>query len=118
MWFAASIIMHVEFKDNVQDKYPIWENVILIEANNEEEALRKAEERGHFEEGDADDSFTWESRPARWVYGGIRKMLTCAEFEDRPKDGTEITYSEMEVASAEDLSKLINGEQVSVVYEL
>jgi len=110
--------MYVEFKDKLQEKYPIWENIVLIEANSEEEALRKAEERGHLDEGDDSGSFSWEKRPAMWVYGGIRKLLSCADFEKRPTDGTEITYSQMEVKSASDLKKLINSKRVSVIYEI
>jgi len=28
-WYAASVIMYTKFKDGKQEKYPIWENVIL-----------------------------------------------------------------------------------------
>ena len=51
-WYAASIIMYTEFKDGVQDKYPVWENIILIEGQSETEAKEKAEKRGREDEGD------------------------------------------------------------------
>jgi hypothetical protein len=117
MWFAASVIMYVQFKDGVQDKYPIWENIILIEASSDKEALKKAEKRGRDDEGDSEGSFHWEERPARWAFGGIRKLLKCKDAENRPTDGTEITYSQMEVSAEEALNKLINGEAVTITYE-
>ncbi len=115
-WYAAHVIMYVKFKDGVQDKYPFWENVILIEAGDSDEAFAKAEERAKENEGDYGGSFTWEGRPAIWCFAGIRKLLTCQNYDERPSNGTEVTYSEMEVSSQEDFSKLLNGESVPVVY--
>jgi Domain of unknown function (DUF4288) len=117
MWFAASVIMYVQFKDGAQNKYPIWENIILIEATSDKEALEKAEKRGREDEGDSEGSFHWEERPARWVFGGIRKLLKCKDADNRPTDGTEITYSQMQVATEEAFNKLINGEAVTITYE-
>lgn len=51
-WYAASIIMLVKFKDGNQDKYPVWENVVLIKASSGDEALELAEKRGREEEGE------------------------------------------------------------------
>ena len=49
-WYAASIIMLVKFKDGNQDKYPVWENVILIKASSDDEAIKKAEKEGREKE--------------------------------------------------------------------
>jgi hypothetical protein len=117
MWYAANIIMYVKFKDTAQSKYPIWENIILISADSFDEALKKAEIRGREEEGDAGGSFTWENRPAKWVFGGVRKINQCSDVMDSPGDGTEITYLQMEVDSEESLSKLVRGKPVTIYYE-
>ncbi len=116
-WYAASIIMFVKFKDGIQNKFPIWENVILIEASSSDEAFRKAEKRALDGEGDSDGTFRWEDRDAEWVFAGIRKLLECIDVENKPADGNEITFSHFEVESKEVLSQLVNGETVMIKYE-
>jgi hypothetical protein len=108
--------MYVKFKDGNQTKYPFWENIILIEAESSDEAYEKAEVRARQDEGDSRGSFTHESRPARRVFAGLRKLVSCVFPEERPGHGTEITYSQMEVTSGADFKKLVNGEPVMVLY--
>jgi hypothetical protein len=118
-WFAASVIMHIRYKDGIQDKYPVWENVLLIDAPTSEEALQKAERAGREREGDSDGSLTWEGRPAEWVYSGIRKLITVSNpnsIENIPDDGAEVSYSEFEVPDDISLSRLVKGEEVPVLY--
>lgn len=112
-WFAAHVIMAVKWKKKRQTRIPVWENIILLQAETEEEAFAKAEQRGR---ADAmkDDSFCWGSEPAEWTFAGVRKITLCQDETKRPRDGTEITYTEMEVASEEALHKLVEGEPVSV----
>ncbi len=38
-WFAAHIVMMVKLKDQKQDHFPVWENIILIEAATEAECI-------------------------------------------------------------------------------
>jgi hypothetical protein len=113
-WFAAHLVMYVKLKHHHQEGYPLWENIILIKAASEAEAFAKAEQRGHDEEGDDEGSFRWAGKPARWVFAGVRKVALCQDAEKRPNDGTELSYTEMEVASQEALDKLLAGEAVSV----
>jgi len=116
-WYAAHAIMYIKFKDGVQDKYPFWENIILIEAETDDEAFEKAETRAREDEGDSQGSLTYEERPAKWVFAGIRRLVSCVDILEQPTDGTEITYLEMEVESEECFTKLLNGEPVKVLYE-
>ena len=41
MWFAAHVVMKVEFKSGDQGRYPVWENVYLVEASDDSEAWQK-----------------------------------------------------------------------------
>lgn len=129
-WYAAHIITYVKFSDGVQDKYPIWENVVLIDSKPEDDPYVEAERIGreaYEDEDNGSSRMTWEGRPGRWVYAGIRKLIQCqdtvpflterANTEFRPQHGTEVTYSQMEVDSEEALTKLVNGEPVTVLYE-
>ena len=113
-WYAAHVVLYVEMKQQPQDRFPVWENVVLIEAATEDEAFDKAEVVGRGDEGDDDGSFRWEGEPARWVFAGVRKLTTCENEESRPGDGTELTYIQMEVASREALARLVESESVQV----
>ncbi len=115
-WYAAHVILYVQLKEQPQRHYPIWENIVLIKAGTDEEAFAKAEARGKEEEGDDDGSFRWGGKPARWVFAGIRKLTLCEDPQKRPDDGTEISYTEMEVDSEQAVQKLVDGQPVAVKY--
>ncbi|WP_158502003.1 DUF4288 domain-containing protein [Vitiosangium sp. GDMCC 1.1324] len=122
-WYAASAVMYFQLKNEPQDEFYIWENVYLLEAPNGAEARRKAEHFGKLEEGD-DDTLTLDGKPARLVFGGIRKLLTCAPAiggssgdNDIIEDGVEATYNAFTVSSREKLDAFIRGEPVEVLYE-
>ncbi|MDM8520926.1 DUF4288 domain-containing protein [Anaerolineales bacterium HSG6] len=115
-WYIAHVIMYVKFKDGVQDSYPIWENMILIGAETDEEAMQKVTERAEQDEGDCDGSFTWNERPATWCFAGVRKLISSEDFDERPTSGTEVSYTELVVNTEEDFKKLVNGDPVLVQY--
>src|SRR5262249_12458309 len=108
-WFAAHIVLVVELKETEQDHFPAWENIVLVEASSEAEAYRKAEELGRNDEGDDDGTFRWGKQPARWVFAGVRKLTECARSGDRPGDGDEITYLELEFKTRSDLKRFVSG---------
>jgi hypothetical protein len=135
-WYAAHIISYVKFKDGIQDSFPLWENVVLIEAGSGEMALEEAKKIGLSDYDDTEDpdnngDMTWNERPAYWVFAGIRKLISCNPIASvsvdknidrndpdyRPGHGTEVTYSTMEVGTQEELDKLVRGEPVRVLYE-
>lgn len=116
IWYAAHIIMLVKFKDGKQDRYPIFENIVLIKAKSEPEALSRAESRGREDESNPDSVFSWDERPAVFEFVGIRKLIECSDFENRPDDGVEVSYSNFEIENEESLHKLVQGEPVSLEY--
>jgi len=118
MWFAAHVIMYFKFKDGNQDTYPVLENVFLVEAPSAEEGAEKAAQYGRADEGDSRGSLTWGDRPATLTYAGIRKLVQvgCSD-DDKPTDGVEVTYSEMNVKDAQTFAKLVEGKPVVVRYE-
>jgi hypothetical protein len=118
-WYAAHAIMYVEFKDGAQNHYPVWENVLLIEAADGKEAHEKTYRRAKRDEA-ADPSFTWSGRPARWVFAGIRKLLTVSHESDfrQPDDGDEITYCQFDLPDRKSLDRLVACERVRLDYEV
>ena len=117
-WFAAHAIMYVRFKDGRQDHYPVWENVLLIEAPDINDAESMARDRARQDEGDSDGTFQWEDRPATWVFAGLRKTVRVAHQRVTSKlaSGDEVTYSEFSVPNEAALRRLIAGENVAVEY--
>jgi len=130
-WYAAHLIQYVRFLDGIQDRYPCYENVVLIEASSVADAVASAEEIGQATYGaDSGTGFTWDERPAEWVFAGLRKLVECddtgvsapgapdrydADF--RPGHGTEVTYSQIEVQTGQELIDLVAGESVRVLYD-
>jgi hypothetical protein len=113
-WYAAHLIMRVKFKDRDRTPISIWENIVLVQADSDEEAFRKASQRGQEGEGDSDGTFRWDGHPAEWVFAGVRKLTLCEDKNRRPGDGTEVSYLEMEVSSEDRLRKLVAGAPTSV----
>src|SRR5258707_15486137 len=118
-WFSAHAILYVRFKEGGQSEYPVWENVYLIEAPSSEAALDAARTRAREDEGDSSGSFTWNRRPAEWVFAGVRKLISVSHVGSgsQPRHGDEVTYSEHVVASMEAVRQLAEGQPVEVRYE-
>ena len=112
-WYAAHLVLYVRFKNRRQTRFPVWENIVLIKAASVDDAFEKAEKRGQ-EDAIEDPSFRWGGHPAEWVFAGVRKLTTCVDEHQRPTDGTELTYLEMELGSESLLRKYVDGEPVSV----
>lgn len=122
-WFCAHVIIWMKYKDGIQDEYPLWENVYLIKANTEDEAWEKAEKKGR-EECEDDDGLEVDGRPARWTYGGVRKLISvidsgCFEcqIDESMEDIIELTWSEFSVPDKASLDKLIDGKPVIINYD-
>lgn len=49
---------------------------------------------------------------ARWVFAGVRKLTECQIVSGMLEDGTELTYTELELASHEDVKRLADGKRV------
>ncbi len=121
--YAAHIILYTKFLDGVQDTYPVWENVVMIHAPTSDEAYARADRKGLFEaEG---EGYTYDGRPAAWVFAGVRKLNECIEDFDpaqqaaggMEEDGTEVTYSSFTLDDEQSLQRLVAGRSVSLVYE-
>ncbi len=118
-WYCAHTIFYYELIDAPQDSYMIDENVYLVEAASDEEAMSKAEAYAKFSEANSGDTITLNDKPCRYKYAGIRKLITVSnvyEADDVPTSGAEVTYTEFEVDTFDEVTKLANGEFVEVLY--
>jgi hypothetical protein len=120
-WYAAHAIVAYRPTEPSKGKIIVYENVILLEAASDEEAEKKARKlaKASTIEGGAlkfDGERTIESLM------GIRKIISVSnpwpysQEEDRPVEGTEITYSKFSVKDESTLSKLARGEEVLIRY--
>ncbi|HEY2589845.1 MAG TPA: hypothetical protein VGI81_29140 [Tepidisphaeraceae bacterium] len=116
-WYAAHAIMYFRFKSGPQDRFSVWENVLLIEAAEGEDPWPKAIERAKQDEGDCKGTLVWDGRPAELRFAGIRKIISVSQLGDGPlASGDELTYSELLVTDEESLRRLAAGESVNVEY--
>jgi hypothetical protein len=113
-WYAAHLVMYLRCTDGQQDYYPVWENVVLIEAETADEAVEKAKLRAQDDEGDPEGNLTCNDKPAEWVFAGIRKIVPCVNSTEQPGDGTEITFAEFTFEDTHELERFIAGEEVTV----
>ncbi len=116
-WYAVSIIMLIKFDDGNQDTYPIWENIVLIKAESVSKAFKKAEKIGKDYERTKEGSVTCNGRLATEVFAGVRKLIECDDSEERPSDGTELTYSQMVISDENSFSRFVQGKSVNLLYE-
>ncbi|TDU81364.1 uncharacterized protein DUF4288 [Prosthecobacter fusiformis] len=122
MLYSAHVVMQVVYTDGVQEDFPVWENIVLVEAENPEEAEKIAREFGTGSEETCDDSFTWNGKKARWVFAGIRRLVTCVNILDhtnvdtatRVGHGTEVTYFEFTMKSPSDFNAYLTGNEVEL----
>lgn len=112
--YCAHVIMYVRFKDGNQNCYPIWENIYLVLADSFDEAEILAKKMGEDASGDSNGTFYWSNREAEWVFGGVRKIISCANSD--LVSGIELTYSEYEITTEDQLKKLVAGKEVDVKY--
>lgn len=114
-WYCAHLIYYNKFKDGIQDKYLIQEDIHLIRAKSDQEAFAKAEKMGK-ETEDCIGEITIKGRQTVLAFAGVRKVtLRVYPEEERPEDGTELTYLEYEIENEKRLKKLLNGKNVKLL---
>jgi len=111
-WYAAHVVMIFRLSQDEQQEFRAWENVVLIEADSSEQAWLRARQYGKQDE--SADGFHLEGKPVRVEFAGVRKVVACVDPDERPGDGTEVSYTDVEFASRNDLERYLAGEDVNV----
>lgn len=119
MWYSAHAIFY--FKCEGQDSILVHENVYLVQSANEEDALTQAVAVARQNEDlNEDNHLELNGKPTQYLFAGIRKLISIELNPDTAKDrivsGVEITYSELEVDTLDEVERLANGEFVDVLY--
>jgi hypothetical protein len=116
-WYAAHIIMFFKYRQGRQRSFPVWENIVLVRARSADEAFAKAEQLGRDDEACEDESLTWAGHPAKIVFAGVRKLVECVDPDQRPGNGTEVTYNEMHLPSEKAVYQLATGDRSNVTLD-
>jgi hypothetical protein len=120
-WYAAHVVESITKINKKNDKILVYENVILVEAENDKEALTKAKKFANASIVH-DETLTLDNEPAVVEFVGIRKVITISnpsplkQDKDAPTTGTEISYSEFRIKNQRDLRKFAKGDPVTVEY--
>lgn len=111
-WFAAHVVMYFKFHDGPQNKFPIYENILLFKAKDDEAARALAEKAGKLSE---DPTCKYAGRAATLTFAGVRKVISC-EFPTLPGNGKEATYSQFTANDEAGLRRFVAGKPVAVEY--
>jgi hypothetical protein len=122
-WYAASVIIAIKKVGYIDGPFDVYENVILVEADNVNNACDIAKKYGKIEQ-DIDDGLTVDSVPAIREFIGIKKIINISNpsdidmdlDNDPPTTGTEITYYRFEMDGDEVLRKFMGDEDVIIKY--
>lgn len=119
MWYCAHAIFYYKYDD--QDSFLVHENVYLVDASNDVEALAMAEKlAAEHEDLNSDGHLEVNGEKAQYRFAGIRKLieveLDSETGQGRLHGGIEATYSVLEVDSIDEVERLAAGEMIEVLY--
>jgi proteasome lid subunit RPN8/RPN11 len=120
-WYAAHVIVSIRPVEPDNREICVYENVILVSARSYDAARVKALKYAKASIVE-DETLRINEKPAEMSFVGIRKIIEVSnpwplsQSEDRPRDGTEITYSEFTLRGERALFELAKGDEVHVRY--
>jgi hypothetical protein len=103
-WYLAHEILFIEVDDaSSQESFPVWENLILIKANNPEEAFEKAMINGR----NSEEPVTIQGVNGYLRFKGLKDLIL---INDDLEDGAELEWIEYEV-DKDKLNQLVRAKQ-------
>ena len=125
VWYVAHAILSLEHLEEPRDRFLIWENLLIIDALDPEQAWEAAETRAAQDATPEDAYFLpdgqpatiLDGRPARWRYMGVRKVVAVAHDTEEGvlHSGDEVSYNEFEATSIEQVESLARGDEVMLL---
>jgi len=118
MWYAAHVLLALEFQDGQQDLHPIWEQIHIIDAASSDQAYEEADRIGQSLQQADTGEHTYDNRPVRWRFAGIRRLAECIDFGDGPPEsGKEVTYLSYFLKDETGINRLLNNLSTELVLE-
>jgi len=119
MWYCAHAIFYYECEG--QDSILVHENVYLVSADSEEQALDNAKALASEYEDLGGRLMGEDGRSSLYRFAGIRKLISVETDENtaegRLHSGVEVTYSVMAVDTLDQVRRLARGDGVEVLYQ-
>ncbi len=122
-WYAAHLVQYAKALEGGQDRFPVWENILLIAATDVEEVFETALELGP-ELYAGSGEWIFEGQKMDWVFAGVRKVVECLEPLGRGpshpaeiRSGVEATYYQFIIEDEEDLGRFLQDKPVRLICE-
>lgn len=121
-WFCVHVIFYYENFLQPQGTFLVNESIFLVKADDWESAEKRGKELGLENQDLSEDGhLELNEEKVRYRYAGVRKVI---EVERQPDNaafhatvsGIEISYSEFEVDTLDEVRALASGEMVGVLY--
>ena len=113
-WYAAHVLLTTELLEGELDYCPVWENIYLIHATSAEEAWARAEKLGQQDIEVTSEGLTFDDKPARWRFVGVRSLMECLET---PGDGVEVAWMQYTVQNRAGLDRLMQSKPECLILE-
>ncbi len=119
-WYTVSVLVGYRTQSNNVVCNRITEQLYLTEASSIDEAVKRGSTFGKAYV-DANCSMTIEGQPGYAILLGIRNATEILNLDDPvhapPRSGTEIGYNIYELDDANDVDKILKGEDVKLTLE-
>ena len=119
MWYCAHAIFYYESEG--QESFLVHENVYLISADSDEQALADATALAAGYEDLSGRLMGDDGEPSFYRFAGIRRLIPVAADDDVAEgglpSGVEVTYSVMAVDTLDHVQHLASGDAIEVLYQ-
>ncbi|MBB5204874.1 hypothetical protein HNQ51_002193 [Inhella inkyongensis] len=121
MLYCSHAIFYFKLLEAAQDSFLVHENIYLIEAEDEETAARLAVDLAKANEDTSEDGhLELNEQKAAYLFAGIRKIIEVASspmpINAAGLVGLELSYSQFEVDTLDQVLALARGDMVEVLY--
>jgi len=119
-YFSVHVLLYVDYfgEPSPEDGIHVWENIYLVRANDCDEAAMIGERLGRLNEGDADGSNYRLEKKARWIFAGVREVISITNMYSQrncaPGSGDELTYLRYNFDSMDDIFAILDGKVARV----
>ena len=95
-WWVATIIERFQFDDedldNIRRRCRAFTNVVILKADDREQAYRKTIEYGKSGIENKSDWSNGKGRKGRWIFEGLSSLIPI--YDELDPDGTEILFDD------------------------
>lgn len=113
-WYATHVVEYFKFIKGKQDRYPIWETIILVKASSEKEAKKRG---AWFGKDKFPEGFKCSGRPIKSMLAGVRTVRVVDIdniFKGKIVDGLEVSVKKYIIDSWKKLDEFYYSDSVYI----